>query len=397
MVLFLHNRYRTTGGEERVVDDLLELVRSRLGEQAELLSRDSATLGSARAAAGLLRGGLEPAAVGAAVRDGGARVLHAHNLQPAFGWRALAAARAAGARIVLHLHQYRLVCAVGVCFTAGEECTRCHGRNTLPGLLRNCRGDRAEALAYAASLAMWQRRTTALADAIVVPSRFALARLGELSAPLPAARVSVLAPPVALPGEPDGPRALADGGYALVVSRLAPEKGVEVAIDACRAAGVPLTVAGDGPQLDALRARARAGGGEVRFLGRVAHERLAEVRRGAAIALVPSRSAESFGIAAAEAMAAGLPVAASRVGALPELLDEEALVEPGDHGALAAAIARLAGDSAAGARGRRRVGELCAPEVVAEGLRRIYAGETWPLATEPGSVGTGDRPAADPA
>ena len=41
----------------------------------------------------------------------------------------------AGARVVLHLHQYRLVCAVGVCFTEGADCTRCHGRNTLPGVL----------------------------------------------------------------------------------------------------------------------------------------------------------------------------------------------------------------------------------------------------------------------
>ena len=62
MVLFLHNRYRTTGGEERVVEDLLWLVREHLGEPAELLS---ARLGrrSARGRArrvGLLRGGLEP-------------------------------------------------------------------------------------------------------------------------------------------------------------------------------------------------------------------------------------------------------------------------------------------------------------------------------------------------
>ena len=60
--------------------------------------------------------------------------MHAHNLHPTLGWRALAAAREAGARVVLHLHQYRLVCAIGVCFTRGEECTRCHGRNTLPGV-----------------------------------------------------------------------------------------------------------------------------------------------------------------------------------------------------------------------------------------------------------------------
>src|ERR1700685_2651961 len=105
MVLFLHNRYRPTGGEERVVEDLLWLVRERMGEQAQLLVRDLAQLGARRAALGLLRGGLSPADVTRAVWLTGARVVHAHNLQPALGWRALAAARAAGARVVLHLHQ----------------------------------------------------------------------------------------------------------------------------------------------------------------------------------------------------------------------------------------------------------------------------------------------------
>ncbi|HTA36298.1 MAG TPA: hypothetical protein VK761_06250, partial [Solirubrobacteraceae bacterium] len=111
MVLFLHNRYRTTGGEERAVDELAALVREQLGEQVELLTRSSSELSPTRAALGLLRGGVDPEQVARAVRDSGARVVHAHNLQPALGWRALAAARAAGARVVLHLHQYRLVCA----------------------------------------------------------------------------------------------------------------------------------------------------------------------------------------------------------------------------------------------------------------------------------------------
>ena len=110
-----------------------------------MLERDSPRSARPRAAAGLLRGGLEPDEVGEAVRRTGARVVHAHNVQPSLGWRALAAAREAGARVVLHLHNYRLVCAVGTCFTRGEDCTRCHGRNTLPGVRLNCRGSRAEA------------------------------------------------------------------------------------------------------------------------------------------------------------------------------------------------------------------------------------------------------------
>jgi hypothetical protein len=158
MVLFLHNRYRTTGGEERAVEDLRWLVREYLREPTELLARDSAEIGRVRAAEGLLRGGLAPQEVARAVRASGARVVHAHNLQPALGWRALAAARSAGVRVVLHLHQYRLVCAIGVCFTRGAECTRCHGRDTLPGVRLNCRESLPEALAYGASLALWQRR-----------------------------------------------------------------------------------------------------------------------------------------------------------------------------------------------------------------------------------------------
>jgi glycosyltransferase involved in cell wall biosynthesis len=383
MVLFLHSRYRSTGGEERAVEDLLWLVREHLGEPAQLLARDSASVGRARAGVGLLRGGLDPGEVAGAVRLSGARVVHAHNVQPTLGWRALAAARAAGARVVLHLHQYRLICAIGVCYTRGAECTRCHGRDTLPGVRLNCRGSLPEAAAYGASLALWQRRLVAQADAVIVPSAFARERLRELGAPLPWERVHVLAPPLRAPistagselvrgsGAAEGSDA-AMGSYALVVARLAPEKGVDVAIDACRMAGIPLVVAGEGPERAGLIERARER--EVRFLGHVEDEELAALRAGAAIALAPSRSGETFGLAVAEAMAAGLPVAASRVGALPELLDPEALVAPGDARALAGAITRLAGDHAAGERGRRRVRALCAPEVVASALADIYGG-----------------------
>jgi glycosyltransferase involved in cell wall biosynthesis len=361
LILFLHNRYRTLGGEERVARDLVWLVREHLGEDAEILERDSAALGRGPAARGMLVGGLAPEEVARAVRRTRARVVHAHNLNPAFGWRALAAAREAGARVVLHLHQYRLVCAVGVCFTDGAECTRCHGRNTLPGVVHRCRGSLVEAGVYAAGLALWQRRLAAQVDVFVVPSAFARARLDGLGAPLGETRV--LAPVIRdFVAESRADR----GDYALFVGRLAPEKGVDVAVEACRRARIELVVAGDGP-LDV------AGGG-ARFVGRVTDAELARLRAGARVAVVPSRSAETFGLAAAEAMAAGLPVAASRIGALPELVGEEGLADPGDPVGLAGAIAGLAADPAAGARALSRVRGLVSPEVVAPGLAAIYAG-----------------------
>ena len=369
MILLLHNRYRVPGGEERAVADLAWLIREHLGEEAEVLERDSAALGRGRAAVGMLRGGLAAEDVGAAVRRTGARVVHAHNVTPSLGWRALAAAREAGARVVLHLHNYRLVCAVAVCFTRGEDCTRCHGRNTSPGVRLNCRGgSRAESAVYAAGIALWQRRLAACADAFVVPSAFALGRLRELGAPL-GDRAHVV---------PSAQRRFAEsspaagGRYALAAGRLAPEKGFADAVAAAARAGLPLVVAGDGPQ--AAELRSQAAGADVRFTGRVSPEELDALRREAAVAVVPSRYAEILPLAALEAMAAGLPLAASRAGGLAEVVPAEGLYPPGDVAALAGRMTALWGDAAAGERALAAARELTAPEVVATQLRAIYDG-----------------------
>jgi glycosyltransferase involved in cell wall biosynthesis len=234
----------------------------------------------------------------------------------------------------------------------------------------NCRGTGAEAAVYGAALALWQRRLLAHADAVVVPSAFAGERLRALGLRLGTGG----GPPLHVVGHVVRSvverSAAAAGSHALVVSRLAPEKGVDVAIAACAAAGVELVIAGDGPMLGALRARAR--GTATRFAGRVGDRELERLRAGAALAVVPSRSAETFGLAAAEAMAAGLPVAGSAIGALPELCGREGLVAPGDAAALALAVRARFGDAVAGERGRRRVLEVAAPAAVARALAAVY-------------------------
>jgi glycosyltransferase involved in cell wall biosynthesis len=365
-LLVLHNRYRTTGGEERAVEDLLWLAREHLGMDAELLGRDSALLGRSRAALGLLRGGLEPDDVAAAVRRTGARIVHAHNVQPSFGWRALAAARAAGARVVLHLHNYRLVCAVGTCFTRGEDCTRCHGRNTLPGVRLACRGDRVEAAVYGAGLALWQRRLAGCVDSFVMPGHAGVRRLRELGAPV-GEDVAVVGPVSRQFAERS--RA-AEGRFALVAGRLAVEKGIEDAIAASELAGVELVVAGDGPEAPRLRALAGPG---VRFTGRVSPERLWELRAQAGVAVVASRCAEVMPLAAVEAMSAGLPVVGTRIGGLTELAGDDDLAAPGDVPGLAAVISSRFGDGDAGERALAAARERFAPARVADELRAVYA------------------------
>ena len=55
VILLLHNRYRTLGGEERVVEELLRILPEELGEEVLLLERGSAELSSGHAAFGMLR------------------------------------------------------------------------------------------------------------------------------------------------------------------------------------------------------------------------------------------------------------------------------------------------------------------------------------------------------
>jgi glycosyltransferase involved in cell wall biosynthesis len=334
-VLVLHNRYRLRGGEERAVE-LHVGALARAGVPHSTLFRDSSEAGALRAGRSLVRGGERPEEVADAARELDAGVLHVHNMQPLFGPRSLEAGRAEGARVVMHLHNYRLFCAIAVCFRDGAPCFRCHHGRTLPGFVLNCRGSLPESAAYAYALSSQLERVLAAVDAFITPSEFARGQLDRLG--LPAERVQVL--PHYLEDDAFEPESRAgDGTYALMYGRLSEEKGLPEGIEAARRAGVPLKVAGDGP----LRDRLRDSGAEL--LGRVPAERLAELRRGAAVVLVPSRSDETFGLSALEAMGAGVPVVASSAGALPELVGEERCVPRGDVDALAERLRGLWADA----------------------------------------------------
>ena len=111
---------------------------------------------------------------------------------------------------------------------------------------------------------------------------------------------------------PATPPAASAAAPALVVSALVPYKRVDRAIEACTLAGIPLRIAGDGPDLDRLRQQAT---GDVTFLGRVSDEVLRDEYRAARVVILPGE--EDFGIAPLEAQACGRPVVAlARGGAL---------------------------------------------------------------------------------
>jgi glycosyltransferase involved in cell wall biosynthesis len=134
----------------------------------------------------------------------------------------------------------------------------------------------------------------------------------------------VLYPPLAVDHLPRDVSPLPVQPRALVVSRLLPYKRVDIAIAACRVASVPLTIVGRGP--DEERLRRLAEGTDVRFLGRVDDDALADLFAAHSVVLAPG--CEDFGFAPLEANHAGRPVVAQGAGGALET------VVPGVTGAL---------------------------------------------------------------
>lgn len=340
-VLVLHNRYRAQGGEERAAAELAELLRKR-GHRVKLLERSSEPLrgasGRLRAGAAMLRGGLAPGDIEAAVREIRADIVHAHNTSPLFGPRALDAARVAGARVVMHLHNYRLVCAIGIAYRDGAPCTRCQRRHTTPGVRLRCRGNLPEAMTYGAGISLQQPRLLNAVDRFIVTTQGSERWLSELGISLSNRDVI----PNFLPDSAFAADSAADSGaYALYAGRLAEEKGVDTAIEASTRSSVPLAIAGQGPDEPRLRRLASTTGADVRFLGQLDSDGLAATRAGAALVVVPSRWHEPNPYSVSESMAAGLPVIASRIGGLPEMVGPDSTLGPGDIGAWADALAQL--------------------------------------------------------
>ena len=169
------------------------------------------------------------------------------------------------------------------------------------------------------------------------------------------------------------------------VARLSREKGLDVLLAALaqlieRGAPVRLVLAGDGPERARLERLARKLGiaSRVDFRGEVPHDQVPAVLAELDVFALPSR-AEGFGVAALEAAAMELPVVASNVHGLPDVVDDGRsglLVPPNDAEALAAAMERLIADAglrgAMGQAGRALVERRYRWEENAAQMERLY-------------------------
>lgn len=225
------------------------------------------------------------------------------------------------------------------------------------------------------------RRALARGAHVHTPSAFVAAEVVELLG-ADADRVHPVHHGIPGTGAPPGPSPV-DGPYVLALGTVEPRKGLPglvAAFDAVAGAhpGLRLVVAGpDGwgvEAFDAALAQAAHRDRVVR-LGWVDQRAAAALLAGARVLAYPSLY-EGFGLPPLEAMAAGVPVVATRAGALPEVLGDAAcLVPAGDHQALAEALALVLGDDDARAglvaRGRVRVDRF-SWEACARGLTGLY-------------------------
>ncbi len=315
-ILILHSTYLSgpVSGENRVVADESRLLREA-GHEVGVWAPTpdvSGPLGAMRAGMSAVWSLKAAREVGEIVRRKKVEIVHVHNLFPGLSPAVLRSARSAGASVLVTLHNFRLMCLPANLLRDGKICEACVGHIPWRGIVHRCYRDSALGSAALATSLVAHRSigTFEGVERFLAVSGFV--RDKYIEAGMRPEQVAVK-PNFTWPlDHRNGP-----GEYFLYLGRLAPEKGVDTLIEAWRSSAPrhPLVVIGDGPDADTLRHNAPAG---VEFRGQVSPEEAGAALTHARALLVPSRWYEAAPRSIIEAYAAGVPVVASDIGALPE-------------------------------------------------------------------------------
>jgi glycosyltransferase involved in cell wall biosynthesis len=307
-------------------------------------------------------------------------VVHCHNTYHQLSPAILRAIHAAGIPSVMTLHDYKLACPSYQMLDHGELCDRCVTGGTWHAAKQRCK-DGSLLASSLLSLESGIHRLTGAYDSVGVfisPSRF-LADV-MLRSGVAGARIKVINHFV---DELDGPVADGTADGFVFAGRLAPEKGVDTLIEAVALLpqGTRLAIAGDGPARASLEqlAHERAPS-RVEFLGRLDAGRLRELVAGSIASVVPSRWYENQPMTILESFTAAVPVVASDLGGIPELVRNEKdglLAPPNDPAALARTMSRLVDDRAwahrMGVQARSRMMEKFNAKAHLDALTDLYS------------------------
>jgi glycosyltransferase involved in cell wall biosynthesis len=376
-VLVVHNAYLLRGGEDAVVQSEIALLRAHGHEVFEYARSNAEVAGTGRLqmAVDTLWSRRTHAEVLELLARSKAQVVHVHNTLPLISPSVYWAAAEAGVPVVQTLHNFRLMCPQAMLLRQGRVCEECVGRAPWPAVRHGCyRGSRPQTAVLSGMLALHRALGTyehKIARYIAL-NEFCRAKF--VQGGLPAHKLVVKPNFVEDPGPAAFDESMPRQGL-LFVGRLSPEKGLDALAEAARSLPpASVRVAGIGPAETAL-----SGLAALTALGSLPAASVAEEMSRAVALVLPSIWYENFPRTLVEAFAAGLPVVASRIGALAELVEEGAtglLVNPDDAVDLAAKLQWALGHPQAmaemGRKARRVYEALYSPAVNHAQLLAIY-------------------------
>ncbi len=326
-ILVAHNAYQHRGGEDSVVEAEIALLRDR-GHEVDVYSRSNDGVGRMSSLA-LARTTLWSDRTESDLAERISRfkpdVIHAHNTFPLISPSLYWAASCAGVPVVQTLHNFRLMCLNALFLREGRVCEDCMGNVPWRGVARACyRGSHAASAVLAGMLTLHRGLGTYRHKVARYIALNEFCRGKFIEGGLPADRVVVKPNFVDFDVLEPMPRA-----GLLFVGRLSVEKGVATLAEAMRQLpDAELRVAGDGPESGLLE-----GVAGVMRMGSVPAEVVRREMGRAQALVVPSICYENFPRTIAEAFACNLPVIASRIGALAEIVRDGKtglLFEPGN-------------------------------------------------------------------
>ena len=342
-ILVVHNRYRQSGGEDGVVRAETSLL-ARMGHDVEVWeeSNDSivGSLKEVKTALQCVYSFQHAREMRQIIHELRPDLVHIHNFFPRMSPSVHMTCRQMNVPVVQTLHNFRLICPAATFHAHDSICEDCLRKSMpWPAVVRGCyRNSRLASLAVANTLAFhralgtWNRTVSQF----IALSQFAQNKF--IAGGIPEDKIVVKPNFVDLdPGIGTG-----QGGFALFVGRLVPEKGIETVLAAWSQLrdGPKLKIVGDGPLAQDV-AQAAATNPSIEWLGACSREQVRDAMAQATILILPSTWYEAFPLVIAEAFAAGLPIIASRLGAMAELISDGhtgKLFAPGNAAELASTV-----------------------------------------------------------
>lgn len=328
-VLLVHNSYQEKGGEDTVVEAEYALLRDHGHEVRKYLrdNREIEDLSKLMVVADTLWSRRTVDGINAELDLFRPDIIHVHNTFPLISPSIYWAAYEAGVPVVQTLHNFRLVCPQAMLLRNNRICEDCLGKFPWRGAVHGCyRSSMAQSSVLVAMLGLHRAMGTFSKAVSRYIALNEFCRRKFVMGGLPVEKIAVKPHFVDVPKTDEMERR---GG--LFVGRLAPEKGVGLLIDVLtQLPQIQVTVIGDGPEMSKIALHPG-----IRALGYQARDVVLSSMRRAAYLLMPSVCYETFGLVALEAFACGLPVIASRLGGMAEL------VEHGKTGLLCSPASRV--------------------------------------------------------